>query len=150
MSQLQDKPNAKDKDATLNVLTFRDHPLSQETDRGGDIRQAEDPADDTFLYYSDDEIRMRAISGGIVGAAQETAKPEVKRKSRLSFELHPSVFYDDLFSNELSQDETNKRITEEIVENMKKSHHPHMVALLSILLGEEDEIHPNVSTPRAA
>ena len=121
MSQLQDKPNAKDKDATLNVTTFREHFLSKQTDRDQSNQVADTVETDAFLYYSNDEVRLWTISGGILGAAQETTMYEVKRKTRLSFELHPSVFYEKLFSDELSVNEINERISEEVAKNIKEA-----------------------------
>eukprot|EP00986_Skeletonema_menzelii_P003026 scaffold891_cov130-Skeletonema_menzelii.AAC.4 len=41
---------------------------------------------------------MRTISSGVLGADQESTSTEGgTRKTRISFELHPSVFYEDLF-----------------------------------------------------
>ena len=34
---------------------------------------------DAFLYYSDDEVRMRALSGGILGSAREESRGKWRR-----------------------------------------------------------------------
>ena len=52
---------------------------------------------DAFLFYSNDEVRLRSLSGGIVGADQESRSTHGNaRKTRISFELHPSLFCEDL------------------------------------------------------
>ncbi len=55
---------------------------------------------DAFLFYSNDDVRLRSLSGGIVGADQESRRPThghgSARKTRISFELHPSLFCEEL------------------------------------------------------
>uniref|UniRef100_A0A6U3U775 Uncharacterized protein n=1 Tax=Skeletonema marinoi TaxID=267567 RepID=A0A6U3U775_9STRA len=60
---------------------------------------------DAFLLYSNDEVRIRTLSSGLVGvgADQESTSTETegdggtrKRKTRISFELHESVFIENL------------------------------------------------------
>jgi hypothetical protein len=119
------------------VPTFRDRRLLQYIEYG-ENEQATDAAD-AFLHYSDDEVRMRTLSGGIRGAAHQSTAPECIRKTRISFELHPSVFFDDLLD-----DESFLHIDEDVVKNAN----PQVAALIS-LFGEE-ELQANIRTPRAA
>jgi hypothetical protein len=89
---------------------------------------------DAFLYYSDDEVRMRTLSGGILGSTREEPAMSngggttIRRKTRLSFELHPSVFLDDLFSDD------------DVAENINnlKGHNPQLAALIATLFGVDD------------
>ena len=70
---------------------------------------------------------MRALSGGVLGAAPESTATEDTRKTRLSFELHPSTFLDDSFVDDSVTDD-----------------------ILSFLFGEDD-LYPHISnTARAA
>jgi hypothetical protein len=124
-------------DLGVSVPTFRDRRLLQYIEYG-ENEQATDAAD-AFLHYSDDEVRMRTLSGGIRGAAHQSTAPECIRKTRISFELHPSVFFDDLLD-----DESFLHIDEDVVKNAN----PQVAALIS-LFGEE-ELQANIRTPRAA
>jgi hypothetical protein len=118
---------------TTSVPTFRENSLLQEAGIDESEKQATNA--DAFLFYSDDEFRMRALSHGRVGANQDQvcAAAEGKgivRKTRISFELHPSVllFEDDLL---LAEDEDSFHIYEEIVFRAMKD----MNALASLLFG---------------
>ena len=70
---------------------------------------------DSFLYYSNDKVRMRALM--MADGANPTTltltwlqprpqppqqKVEVERKTRISFELHPSLIMDNLLLTEES------------------------------------------------
>ena len=106
---------------TYEVPTFRDDHRTLQ-----DNRAVGDPiAYDAFLHYSDDEVRMRTLSGGILGSTREEATGAngrgAIRKTRLSFELHPSVFYDDLFAD----DDVNS---------------PQLAALVATLFGVDDDL----------
>ena len=116
-------------DLVVSVPTFRERRLLQYIEYG-ENEQATDAAD-AFLHYSDDEVRMRTLSGGIRGAAHQSTAPECIRKTRISFELHPSVllFEDDLLLAE--EDEDSLHIYEEIVFRAMKD----MNALASLLFG---------------
>jgi len=112
-----------------SVPTFRENSLLQEAGIDKSEKQATNA--DAFLFYSDDEFRMRALSHGRVGANQVSAAAEgegIVRKTRISFELHPSVllFADDLL---LAEDEDSIHIYEEIVFRAMKD----MNALASLL-----------------
>mmetsp|Transcript_1518 Transcript_1518/g.2962 ORF Transcript_1518/g.2962 Transcript_1518/m.2962 type:complete len:125 (+) Transcript_1518:98-472(+) len=54
-------------------------------------------SDDPFLYYSNEEIRMKTL---LLEEVSETAtiddQTEAQRKTRISFEVHPSMFLDDI------------------------------------------------------
>jgi hypothetical protein len=134
MNQSQD--SFRDLDFTTSVPTFRENRLLQEAGIDESEKQANNA--DVFLLYSDDEVRMRALSNGRVGANQVSAVAEgegIVRKTRISLELHPSVllFEDDLL---LAEDEDSFHIHEvDVIRAMKENPHPQMRALASILFG---------------
>ena len=131
---------------TSEVPTFRDHRLLQ------DNRAVGDPPThyDAFLHYSDDEVRMRTLSGGILGSARDVLTltgangGEAIRKTRLSFELHPSVFLDDLFSDDDVAENIN---TGDLIKNLK-GNNPQLAALVATFHGVD--LDANIRTPRAA
>jgi hypothetical protein len=117
-----------------SVPTFRENSLLQEAGIDKSEKQATNA--DAFLFYSDDEFRMRALSHGRVGANQDNVSAAAEgegivRKTRISFELHPSVllFEDDLLLAE--EDKDSLHIYEEIVFRAMKD----MNALASLLFG---------------
>jgi hypothetical protein len=145
MRQFQQLPQEQH-DLGVSVPTFRERRLLQYIEYG-ENEQATDAAD-AFLHYSDDEVRMRTLSGGIRGAAHQSTAPECIRKTRISFELHPSVllFEDDLLLAE--EDKDSLHIYEEDVFRAMKD----INALASLLfgVGGEGGSNANVRTPRAA
>jgi len=86
---------------------------------------------------------MRTISGGILGAPHESTSTEEIRKTRISFELHPSVFFEDFFADDFLANRVNE---EAVIKNLNEN--PQMSALVSLLFGEE--FHANIRMPRAA
>lgn len=84
---------------------------------------------------------MRALSSGVRGADHHSTAPEGIRKTRLSFELHPSVFFDDLLD-----DDSFRHIDEDVVKNAN----PQVAALIVFLFGDLNARNANVRTPRAA
>lgn len=55
---------------------------------------------DAFLYYSNDEVRINALKlrgDGSRDNHETHLEVEVERKTKLSFELHPSLLLEDLF-----------------------------------------------------
>ncbi|KAL7549223.1 hypothetical protein ACHAWF_012495 [Thalassiosira exigua] len=63
-------------------------------------RKCASKSDDPFLYYSDDHVRMKTlkleddrVTDG--KGEKENAKP-IERKTRISFELHPSLIMEDM------------------------------------------------------
>jgi hypothetical protein len=105
---------------------------------------------DAFLYYSDDEVRMRTLSGGILGSARESTGANgalaIRRKTRLSFELHPSVFFDDLFAD----DDVAENINPGDLINYLKGKNPQLAALVATFHGVDLDANANIRTPRAA
>ena len=129
---------------TYEVPTFRDHRLLQDNPAVGDHL-----AYDAFLHYSDDEVRMRTLSGGILGSAREESRGAnggaIRRKTRLSFELHPSVFFDfSLFAD----DDVAENINAGDVVNSLKNHNSQLAALVATFHGVD--LDANIRTPRAA
>mmetsp|Transcript_34228 Transcript_34228/g.51319 ORF Transcript_34228/g.51319 Transcript_34228/m.51319 type:complete len:147 (-) Transcript_34228:74-514(-) len=139
MQQFQDSPQ----DFTRGVPTFR---ISGRLLEEAGMRKNEH--EDAFLFYSDDEVRMRALSGGTRGAAHQSAGTDgVTRKTRISFELHPSVFFEDLFSDDAFGNGDNERVTDEdVVEAMAEN--PKMEGVASILFGAD--VQANIKSSRAA
>ena len=145
MNQFQD--SFRDLDFTTSVPTFRENRLLQEA--GFDESEEQANNADAFLLYSDDEVRMRALSHGRVGANQVSAVAEgegIVRKTRISFELHPVLLFDDDLL--LAEDEDSFHIYEEDVFRAMKD----INALASLLfgVGGEGGSNANVRTPRAA
>jgi hypothetical protein len=143
--QFQDLPQDQH-DLVISVPTFHDRRLLEYIDIG-ENEQAANPAD-AFLYYSNDEVRMRALSDGRRGAAHDSTTPEGIRKTRLSFELHPCVFFDDdddLLNDDSGRDGINEGNNEDVVKNAN----PRFAALFSLLF-EGRDLEANVRTPRAA
>eukprot|EP00985_Skeletonema_marinoi_P028550 scaffold25223_cov153-Skeletonema_marinoi.AAC.1 len=104
MNQFQEPPQEQEDFPTnVPVPTFR-HGNRLLEEAGIDESEHADNVD-AFLLYSNDEVRMRTLSSGLVGvgADQESTSTETegegstrKRKTRISFELHPSVFIENL------------------------------------------------------
>ena len=102
MNQFQEPPQEQEDFPTnVPVPTFR-HGNSLLQEAGIDESEHADKVD-AFLLYSNNEVRLRTLSSGLVGADQESTSTETegggstrKRKTRISFELHPSVFIEDL------------------------------------------------------
>ena len=97
---------------------------------------------------------MRTISGGILGADQESTSTEdhTIRKTRISFELHPSAFIDDFLLADAYADDSLHGHADGISEEddvKALNEDPHMNALASYLFGEED-LNSNIRVPRAA
>eukprot|EP00985_Skeletonema_marinoi_P021650 scaffold13386_cov154-Skeletonema_marinoi.AAC.7 len=101
MNQFQEPPQEQDFPTNVPVPTFcHGNRLLQKA--GIDESEQADKVD-AFLLYSNDDVRMRTLSGGQVGANQQSMSTETegedstrKRKTRISFELHPSVFIENL------------------------------------------------------
>ena len=125
------------------VPTLRDHPLFIEESDIGEINNSSGRGD-AFLHYSDNEVRMRRISGGLLGAPQQSAATEVIRKTRISFEMHSSAFFEDLFADDLLADDIN----EEAAAKTTNDNHQ-MAALVDALFGEGC-LQANVRIPKAA
>lgn len=114
---------------------------------------------DAFLFYSNDEVRMRTLSGGTVGAEDRQSTSVTQgstRKTRLSFELHPSLICEGIAEiNEEDEVKAMKYFTalsdtkeEDAVKVKAMKKNPHMKALVSIILGED--LHSNIKAPTAA
>jgi len=71
MNQFQD--SSRDLGFTTSVPTFHENRLLQEAGFDESEKQANNA--DAFLLYSDDEVRMRALSHGRVGANQRQGSP---------------------------------------------------------------------------
>ena len=63
---------------------------------------------DPFLYYSNDRVRMRdlrlegvEVEDSSNDGQQEQSTSSIVRKTRITFELHPSLLLDDLMDDEL-------------------------------------------------
>ncbi len=150
MNQFQDLSQ----DFTRNIPTFRETSLLEEAgiSKPGSSSEEEE---DAFLFYSNDEVRMRALSGGTRGAAHRSAVTDgVARKTRISFELHPSVFFEDLFFEEQLPDEaTANGIYEHTTEEGEDTtaamaESPKMEGVVPILFGKD--VQSNINTSRAA
>jgi hypothetical protein len=93
---------------------------------------------------------MRTLSGGILGSARDVLTltgangGEAIRKTRISFELHPSVFLDDLFSDDDVAENINAG---DLIKNLK-GNNPQLAALVATFHGVD--LDANIRTPRAA
>lgn len=75
------------------------------------VRKQEDP----FMYYSDQETRMNALllSAGNGENDEQIAPALHERKTRISFELHPSLLIEDMLTDNdqgLPQDEDDAAV----------------------------------------
>mmetsp|Transcript_28464 Transcript_28464/g.60298 ORF Transcript_28464/g.60298 Transcript_28464/m.60298 type:complete len:159 (-) Transcript_28464:221-697(-) len=90
------------------VSTKKDGDVS--TNKAGDHADAKSScmSNDAFLYYSDDRNRMKALKlEDDEAASTERVSNQCERKTRLSFELHPSLILDDMLDELFSEDESN-------------------------------------------
>ena len=161
MNQFQEPPQEQDFPTNVPVPTFRHGNRLLEA---AGIDESEQPDKfDAFLLYSNDEVRMRTLSGGMVRADQESTSTETegdggtrKRKTRISFELHPSVFIEDLIlagddddSFVSDFDDINDNEDDAVkVEAKAMTEGPQMNALVFLLF--EGNLHANHRAPRAA
>ena len=153
MNHSQEPPQERDWPANVPVPTFRrGSSLSSSLQEAGFEQQCDTV--DAFLLYSNDEVRMRTISSGVLGAGQESTSTEGgTRKTRISFELHPSVFIEDFLLADADDNaddslygEPDDISEEDVVEAL--SNGSHMNALVSYLLGED--LNSNIRVPEAA
>ena len=150
MNHSQELPQEQGWPANVPVPTFRHSSLDSFLQEAGFEGQGDKV--DAFLLYSNDEVRLRTISGGVLGADQESTSAESNRKTRLSFELHPSVFIEDLLladdvDDSLNHGDTTDSSREEAVVKASDAD-SYMNALVSYLFGEEFK--SNIRVPRAA
>ena len=159
MNQFQEPPQEQDFPTNVPVPTFRHGNRLLEAAGIGESEHADKV--DAFLLYSNDEVRMRTLSGGMVRANQESTSTETegedstrKRKTRISFELHPSVFIenlllagddDDSFVSDFDDINDNE---EEAVKVKAMTEDLQMNALVFLLFG--GDLHANIRAPRAA
>mmetsp|Transcript_27813 Transcript_27813/g.47279 ORF Transcript_27813/g.47279 Transcript_27813/m.47279 type:complete len:148 (-) Transcript_27813:58-501(-) len=64
------------------------------------LRKSEDP----FLYYSNDDVRMKTLRLEEVSDSS-TRTENATRKTRLSFEVHPSMIFDDMLDELYGDDD---------------------------------------------
>ena len=151
MNQFQEPPQEQEDFPTnVPVPTFRHgNRLLQEA--------GSEQADkvDAFLLYSNDDVRMRTLSGGMVRADQESTSSETegeggtrKRKTRISFELHPSVFTENLLLGDDSSLSDFDDIHEDAVKTMAEDPQAQVNALVFLLFG--GNLHANHRDPKAA
>ena len=150
MNHSQELPQEQVWPANVPVPTFRHGSLDSFLREAGFEPQGDKV--DAFLLYSNDDVRMRTISGGVLGADQESTSTESNRKTRISFEIHPSVFIEDILladdvDDSLNHGDTDDNSSEEAVVKASDAD-SHMNALVSYLFGEEFK--SNIRVPRAA
>ena len=153
MNQFQEPPQEQDFPTNVPVPTFRHGNSLLEAAGIGESEQADKL--DAFLLYSNDDVRMRTLSGGMVGADQESTSTETegeggtrKRKTRISFELHPSVLIEDLLLRDDFSLSDFEDINEDAVETMAEDPQAQVNALVSLLF--RGNLHVNIRAPRAA
>ena len=108
------RDNAQQIGRVIRVPTF---PSSKETGSGGSSNtSAEDNnitdlrSQDPFLYFSDQRRRMAHLTGNEEEVNDQDNPPQqqqrvVERRTRISFEVHPSLLFDDLFNNAMEVEE---------------------------------------------
>ena len=96
-------PDNDDRAASpTSITSLRDTKSRKQYTRGGTQQRQ---GHDAFLYYSNDEVRINALKLRGDGSRdnhethqqQQPLEVEVERKTKLSFELHPSLLLEDLF-----------------------------------------------------
>jgi len=67
--------------------------------RKGSMKPVNNKQDDPFMYYSNQETRMNAMllkDSDVPAATATNNNKKVVRKTRISFEIHPSLLFDDI------------------------------------------------------
>lgn len=66
--------------------------------RKGSMKSVNIKQEDPFMWYSDRETRMNAMlfKDSDVPATATNSNKKVVRKTRISFEIHPSLLFDDI------------------------------------------------------
>ena len=67
--------------------------------RKGSMKPVNNKQDDPFMYYSNQETRMNAMlfkNNDVPAATATNNNKKVVRKTRISFEIHPSLLFDDI------------------------------------------------------
>ena len=153
MNQFQEPPQEQDFPTNVPVPTFRHGNRLLEAAGIGESEHADKV--DAFLLYSNDDVRMRTLSGGMVRADQESTSTETegeggtrKRKTRISFELHPSVFTENLLLGDDSSLSDFDDIQEDAVKTMAEDPQAQVNALVFLLFG--GNLHANHRAPKAA
>ena len=145
MNQFQEPPQEQEDFPTnVPVPTFRHGNRLLEAAGIGESEHADKV--DAFLLYSNDDVRMRTLSGGMVRADQEGGTR--KRKTRISFELHPSVFTENLLLGDDSSLSDFDDIHEASVKAMTEDPQAQVNALVFLLFG--GNLHANHRAPKAA
>ena len=151
IQKFQELPQDKDRRCLVSTVpTFYDCDSRQQEVH---ISQVGTKSEDPFLYYSNDEVRLRILTGrttspeseakGSQGRVQETTGTDdrvIIRKTRLSFEVHPSLFFDD------DEDIFSDRVDNEVVKKVA-AENPQLASLVDVLFGD---LEANTCYPRAA
>mmetsp|Transcript_17077 Transcript_17077/g.36085 ORF Transcript_17077/g.36085 Transcript_17077/m.36085 type:complete len:128 (-) Transcript_17077:83-466(-) len=97
------------------------HPskISQQTAMAKPLSAESIKSNDAFLYYSNDDIRMKTLKLEEVPETVGAIEIRVPRKTRISFELHPSVLLEDLMEEE---DGDNEDIIFDSIDNNSIDH----------------------------
>eukprot|EP00584_Thalassiosira_punctigera_P009288 CAMPEP_0172536924 /NCGR_PEP_ID=MMETSP1067-20121228/8636_1 /TAXON_ID=265564 ORGANISM="Thalassiosira punctigera, Strain Tpunct2005C2" /NCGR_SAMPLE_ID=MMETSP1067 /ASSEMBLY_ACC=CAM_ASM_000444 /LENGTH=145 /DNA_ID=CAMNT_0013322111 /DNA_START=98 /DNA_END=535 /DNA_ORIENTATION=+ len=130
MAPLNQEESFSDEDSRSGidtVATARDSPRDSSRSISKPATVAKDraesdphPPEDAFLYYSNDEVRMKTLrlsdEASIAASANaESSRPE--RRTRLSFELHPSLILDDMMDELLNDEDALGEIDFDRLEN---------------------------------
>jgi hypothetical protein len=152
MQQFHELPEDQGTLLIMSVPTFND---SQP--QVVHISQMKTKLEDPFLYYSNDDVRMKRLMGkdnnstatqdshddGSQGRVQDSAGTGyITRKTRLSYEVHPSLFFEDSQDEERSSHLDLDAAPKKIAENTQLS------PLIKALFGEV--VKAKTCIPRAA
>ena len=154
MQQFHELPEDKGSLLVVSVPTFHESLQPQVVH----ISQVKTKSEDPFLYYSNDHVRMRRLTGkdnnstatqdshddGLQGRVQDSTRTGcITRKTRLSFEVHPSLFVED------SQDEDDRFSHLDLDAAAKKiaAENTQLSPLIQALFGE---LEVKACIPRAA
>ena len=76
--------------------------------RKGSMKSVNNKHEDPFMWYSNQETRMNAMlfkDSDVPAATATNNNKKVVRKTRLSFEIHPSLLFDDILGSDLEDQE---------------------------------------------
>eukprot|EP00984_Skeletonema_dohrnii_P024128 scaffold13221_cov123-Skeletonema_dohrnii-CCMP3373.AAC.5 len=107
--------------STSSYVKTKDDRLQSIQAVGGPTVEVAAKVEDAFLYYSNDQVRMKELllqdveddssddesPPTSVSSNQEQSTTSCVRKTRITFELHPSLLLEDLMNDELFGDDTD-------------------------------------------
>ena len=92
-------------------------PLQYQDDASSSSTDAATRYDDAFLYYSNDDVRIKTLKMAEDPTPEQVSEPQQRsistssaseRKTMISFELHPSLIMEDVLADLCDDDNKNE------------------------------------------